>query len=45
MHYQGEFADDFGTYDSLADLIRQIGYDERLHKIESEQNMLAPRFG
>ncbi len=45
MPYQGEFADDFGTYDSLADLIRQIGYDERLHKIESEQNMLAPRFG
>ncbi|HYN32683.1 MAG TPA: alternative oxidase [Ilumatobacteraceae bacterium] len=45
MNYQGEFAEDFGTYDSLADLIRQIGYDERLHKIESEQNMLAPRFG
>jgi ubiquinol oxidase len=45
MQYQGEFAEDFGTYDSLADLIRQIGYDERLHKIESEQNMLAPRFG
>lgn len=45
MHYQGQFAEDYGKYDSLADLIRQIGYDERLHKIESEQNMLAPRFG
>jgi ubiquinol oxidase len=45
VQYEGEFADDFGAYDSLADLIRQIGYDERLHKIESEQNMLAPRFG
>jgi hypothetical protein len=45
MHYQGEFAEDFGQYDSLADLIRQIGYDERLHKLESEQNMLSPRFG
>jgi ubiquinol oxidase len=45
MQYEGEFAEDFGSYNSLADLIRQIGYDERLHKIESEQNMLAPRFG
>ena len=45
MRYEGEFTEDFGAYDSLADLIRQIGYDERLHKIESEQNMLAPRFG
>ena len=45
LSYAGEFTNDFGAYDSLADLIRQIGYDERLHKIESEQNMLAPRFG
>jgi len=43
--YEGEFTEGIGAYDSLADLIRQIGYDERLHKIESEQNMLAPRFG
>ena len=42
--YDGEFAEDFGAYDSLADLIRQIGYDERLHKLESEQNMLTARF-
>ena len=42
--YAGEFKDDFGTYDSLADLFRQIGYDERLHRIESEFNMRAPRF-
>jgi ubiquinol oxidase len=45
VQYEGEFADDFGSYDSLADLIRQIGYDERLHKVESEYNMLSPRFG
>jgi ubiquinol oxidase len=38
------FGDDFGRYDSLADLFRQIGYDERLHKLESEANMAAPRF-
>ena len=42
--YQGEFVGDFGTYDSLADLFRQISYDERLHKLESEANMRQPRF-
>ena len=44
LPYGGEFSDDFGDYDSLADLFRQIGYDERLHKLESEANMVAPRF-
>lgn len=43
--YEGEFTEDFGAFDSLADLIRQIGYDERLHKLESEQNLRSPRFG
>jgi ubiquinol oxidase len=42
--YEGEFTEDFGAFDSLADLFRQIGYDERLHKLESEHNMAAPRF-
>jgi len=42
--YEGMFAGDFGSYDSLADLFRQIGYDERLHKLESETNMRQPRF-
>jgi ubiquinol oxidase len=42
--YTSRFGDDFGQYDSLADLFRQIGYDERLHKLESEVNMAAPRF-
>lgn len=42
--YEGDFAKDFGSYDSLADLFRQIGYDERLHKQESEGRMAAPRF-
>jgi ubiquinol oxidase len=42
--YEGEFTSDFGAFDSLADLFRQIGYDERLHKLESEHNMTAPRF-
>jgi ubiquinol oxidase len=42
--YDGSFGGDFGSYDSLADLFRQISYDERLHKIESETNMRQPRF-
>jgi ubiquinol oxidase len=42
--YEGEFTEDFGDYASLADLLRQIGYDERLHKLESEANMAGPRF-
>ena len=43
--YDGSFSDDFGSYDSLADLFRQIGYDERLHRLESESNLTRPRFG
>lgn len=42
--YTSEFVDDFGCYASLADVFRQIGYDERLHKQESEANLAAPRF-
>lgn len=42
--YDGEFAQEYGTYESLADLFRQIGYDERLHKVESELRMTEPRF-
>ena len=42
--YEGEFAADFGRYDSLADLFRQIGYDERLHKLESEHHLADARF-
>jgi len=44
MPATSSFADDFGAYDSLADLFRQIGYDERLHKLESETRLGTPRF-
>jgi ubiquinol oxidase len=44
LPYDGEFTADFGDYDSLADLVRQICYDERLHRLESEARMAAPRF-
>jgi ubiquinol oxidase len=42
--FTSSFGEDFGEYDSLADLFRQIGYDERLHRLESEAHMAAPRF-
>ena len=42
--FASRFGADFGEYQSLADLFRQIGYDERLHKLESETNMKSPRF-
>jgi hypothetical protein len=42
--YTGSFVDDYGRYDSLADLFRQIGYDERLHRLESEHRISAARF-
>jgi len=42
--YQGQFTAEFGAFDSLADLFRQIGYDERLHKVESELLIGHSRF-
>ena len=35
---------DYGPFTSLADLFRQIGYDERVHKEESLARLQAPRF-
>jgi len=35
---------DYGVFKSLADLFRQIGYDERMHKEESLARQQAPRF-
>lgn len=42
--YESAFADDYGPFDSLADLFRQIGHDERVHKLESLHHMGQPRF-
>jgi len=39
--YRSYVAADYGTFASLADLFRQIGHDERLHKQESEQHLAA----
>lgn len=43
--FRSEFAADYGSFDSLADLFRQIGHDERVHKEESIALMEKSRFG
>jgi hypothetical protein len=40
----GSYAAEYGPHDSVADLLRQIGHDERVHKLDSLVNMRAPRF-
>lgn len=42
--FESEFAADYGRFDSLADLFRQIGHDEHVHKLESLDRMRQPRF-
>jgi ubiquinol oxidase len=42
--YSGEFSTEYGSFETLADLFRQIGYDERIHKLESIERMKTPRF-
>ncbi len=38
------FIEDYGRFASYADLFRQIGYDERVHKLESLALVEAARF-
>lgn len=38
------YAAEYGRYATVADLLRQIGHDERVHKLDSLVNMRAPRF-
>ena len=42
--FESSIAAEYGHYESLADLFRQIGYDERVHKLESEGHLREPRF-
>ena len=42
--FESAFAADYARLDSLADLFRQIAYDERMHKEESLACMREPRF-
>ncbi len=42
--FVSQFTDEYGKFASVADLFRQIGYDERVHKLESIARMKSPRF-
>jgi ubiquinol oxidase len=42
--FDSDLAADYAELDTVADLFRQIGYDERLHKQESVARMGEPRF-
>jgi len=42
--FESAFAYDYAQLDTIADLFRQIGYDERVHKQESVAAMNRPRF-
>lgn len=42
--FESEFAADYARVESVADVFRQIGFDERVHKQESVAAMAVPRF-
>jgi len=42
--FESTFAADYADIATWADLFRQIGYDERVHKLESLEAMKRPRF-
>ncbi len=42
--FESQFEKEYGSYDSLADMFRQIGYDEVIHREESEFMMTRPRY-
>lgn len=42
--FASSFEADYGSYDNLADMFRQIGYDEVIHREQSELMMTQPRY-
>jgi len=44
QRFEGQFAAEYGRFESVADLLRQIAHDERVHKHESLARMEDPRF-
>ncbi len=42
--YKSLFEADYGSFENMADLFRQIGYDERMHKEESVESIATARF-
>jgi len=41
----GTYGREYGQYSSIADLLRQIGHDERTHKLGSLENCAVPKLG
>jgi ubiquinol oxidase len=44
MPFHSHFKKDYGNFETMADVIRQIGYDERVHKQESMHRLDMARF-
>ena len=44
LPFDSDFANDYARLESLADLFRQISYDEKIHKDESIEAIGHPRF-
>jgi hypothetical protein len=42
--FESQFENDYGSFDSFGDLLRQIGLDERKHKMESLERIEKARF-
>jgi len=42
--FNSAYTGDYGSFASIADVFRQIGYDERIHKEESLLRLNEPRF-
>lgn len=42
--YDAAFSADYGSFQSTADVLRQIGHDERVHKLGSLEAIKQPRF-
>jgi demethoxyubiquinone hydroxylase (CLK1/Coq7/Cat5 family) len=42
--FESAFKSDFGDFPTMADVVRQIGYDERVHKEESLAKIATARF-
>jgi hypothetical protein len=42
--FESDFKSEFGNFKTMADVVRQIGYDERVHKLESLDHITDARF-
>lgn len=42
--FKSLFEEDYASFESVADLFRQIGHDERMHKEESLEAIATARF-